>query len=111
MARSMIPFMKDLRKKPEEIIQIFEFLEPGLTELGLAIAKIAKAKFVLIGNSRGSSSWVSPKMFEEIFWPTQKATCEKIIKEGFKLCAHLDNDWTMNMEYMLMVVVQKLQLM
>ena len=101
MARSMIPFMKDLRKKPEEIIEVFQFLEPGLTEIGLAIAKIARAKYVLIGNSRGSSSWVSPKMFEEVFWPTQKATCEKIIKAGFKLCAHLDNDWTENMHYML----------
>lgn len=101
MARAMIPFFKDLRKKPEEIIQIFEFLEPGLTEIGLAIAKIAKAKFVLVGNSRGSNSWISTKMFEEIFWPSQKATCEKIIKAGFKLCCHLDNDWTQNMEYML----------
>lgn len=101
MARSMIPFFKDLRKKPEEIIQIFEFLEPGLTELGIALAKIAKAKYVLVGNSRGSNSWISPKKFEEIFWSTQKATCEKIIKAGFKLCCHLDNDWTQNMEYML----------
>ncbi|MGV9204031.1 MAG: uroporphyrinogen decarboxylase family protein [Promethearchaeia archaeon] len=101
MARGMIPFMKDLRKRPEEIIRVFKFLEPGLTELGLAIAKIANAKYVLIGNSRGSSSWISPQMFEDIFWPSQKATCEKIIKEGFKLCAHLDNDWTENMEYML----------
>ncbi|MHA1149559.1 MAG: uroporphyrinogen decarboxylase family protein [Promethearchaeota archaeon] len=101
MARGMVPFFKDLRKRPEEIIEVFEFLEPGLTELGLAIAKIAKAKYVLIGNSRGSNSWISPKMFEKIFWPTQKATCEKIIKAGYKLCAHLDNDWTDNMEYML----------
>ncbi len=101
MARGMIPFFKDLRKKPDEIIQVFEFLEPGLTELGLALAKFTKAKYVLVGNSRGSNSWISPKMFEEIFWPTQKATCEKIIKAGFKLCAHLDNDWTENMEYML----------
>ncbi len=101
MARGMIPFMKDLRKNKEDIIQIFEFLEPGLTELGLLIAKIAGAKFVLLGNSRGSSSWISPKMFEEVFWPTQKATWEKIVKAGYKVCAHLDNDWTENMEYML----------
>ena len=98
MARGMIPFMKDLRKRKEDVIQIFEFLEPGLTELGLLIAKIAKARFVLLGNSRGSSSWISPKMFEEVFWPTQKATWEKIVKAGFKVCAHLDNDW---MVYML----------
>ncbi len=101
MARGMVPFFKDLRKCPEKIIEVFEFLEPGLTELGLALAKITKAKYVLIGNSRGSNSWISPKLFEEVFWPSQKATCLKIIKAGFKLCAHLDNDWTENMEYML----------
>ena len=43
----------------------------------------------------------SPKMFEEVFWPSQKATWEKLVKAGFKVCAHLDNDWTENMEYML----------
>jgi len=101
MARGMVPFFKDLRKKKDTLIEVFEFLEPGLTEIGLAIAKIANAKYVLVGNSRGSNSWISPKMFEEIFWPSQKATCEKIVKEGFQLCAHLDNDWTKNMEYML----------
>ncbi|MHA1793484.1 MAG: uroporphyrinogen decarboxylase family protein [Promethearchaeota archaeon] len=101
MARGFIPFIKDMKKHPELITEIFEFLEPGLTEIGLAIARLANAKYVLVGNSRGSNSWISKKMFEEIFWPTQKRTCEKIIKAGFKICAHLDNDWTENMELML----------
>lgn len=101
MARGMIPFMKDLRKRPDEIIQIFEFLEPGLTELAIAIGKITKAKYILLGNSRGSSSWVSPRMFEDIFWPTQKKFWMTVVKAGFKVCAHLDNDWTDHMEYML----------
>ena len=101
MARSMVPFIKDLRKRPDDIIQIFDFLEPGLTELAISIAKVSKAKYILLGNSRGASSWISPKMFEEIFWPTQKRFWETAVKAGFKICAHLDNDWTDNMEYML----------
>ena len=40
-------------------------------------------------------------MFEEIFWPTQKKFWMTVVKAGFKVCAHLDNDWTDNMEYML----------
>ncbi|MHA1700131.1 MAG: uroporphyrinogen decarboxylase family protein [Promethearchaeota archaeon] len=101
MARSFIPFMKDLKRRADEIQQIFEFLEPGMTELAIFIAKLTKQKYVLVGNSRGSNSWISKRMFEEIFWPSQKRTCEKIIKAGFKICAHLDNDWTENMELML----------
>ncbi len=101
MARGMIPFMKDLKKKPGAIIEAFECLEPGLTELGLAIATITRAKYVLLGNSRGSSSWVSPRMFEAVFWPTMKRTWNKIVKAGYKVCAHLDNDWTENMPFML----------
>ena len=99
MARGMIPFMKDLKKRPAEVIEAFEFLEPGLTEIGLALAKFSRNKYLLIGNSRGSSSWISPKMFETIFWPTMKRTWEKIVAAGCKVCAHLDNDWTGNMSY------------
>ena len=101
MARGFVPFIKDMKKCPQSIIEVFEFLEPGLTDLGLAIAKLTKAKYVLIGNSRGSSSWISPKMFEQIFWPSMKRTWEKILKAGYKVCAHLDNDWTGNMAYFL----------
>jgi len=101
IGRGMIPFMKELRKNPDGIIEIFEFLEPGLTEFAIGLARLTKTKYILLGNSRGASTWISPKTFENIFWPTQKRTWEKIVNAGFKVCAHLDNDWTENMELML----------
>jgi hypothetical protein len=99
-ARGFMPFFRDLKKNPAAVIEAFDFFEPGLAELGIAIAKITRSKFILIGNSRGSNSWISPKLFESVFWPTMKRAWVRIVKAGFKICAHLDNDWTQNMEYM-----------
>ncbi|MEX2682245.1 MAG: uroporphyrinogen decarboxylase family protein [Candidatus Sigynarchaeota archaeon] len=101
MARGFRPFMRDLVKNPSAVIEAFDFFEPGLTELAIALAKLTKAKYILIGNSRGSSSWISPRLFESVFWPSMKRAWMRIVKAGFKVCAHLDNDWTGDMEYML----------
>jgi hypothetical protein len=101
LSRGFIPFMRDLKKNPSAVIEAFAFFEPGLAELGIALARITRTKYILVGNSRGSNSWISPKLFEDVFWPSMKRTCQRIIGAGFKICAHLDNDWTGNMEYML----------
>jgi hypothetical protein len=101
MARGFLPFMRDLVKNPAAVAEAFDFFEPGLAELGIALARITKARYILVGNSRGSNSWISPKQFGEVFWPSMKRSWMRIVKAGFKVCAHLDNDWTDNMEYML----------
>lgn len=98
MWRGMIPFMKDMRKKPEDVAHAFEFINKPYTEFMLKICKVLNAKTALIGNSRGSNSWISPKMFKKIYWPSMKYTIERCIENGILPMCHLDNDWTENME-------------
>ena len=97
MWRSVIPFVKDMRKNPEAVIEAFEFLNKPLTNIMIFIAKLTKAKVALIGNSRGSNSFISPKMFEELFWPSMKYTFERCFENKIIPLCHFDNDWTENM--------------
>ncbi len=100
MWRSMIPFMKDCRKNPAAIREALEFVNKPMTDLMITCGKFIHAKTGLIGNSRGSNSWMAPKMFEEIFWPSMKYTFGRMLAAGIIPVCHLDNDWTQNMVFL-----------
>lgn len=100
MWRSMLPFLRDMRKKPEVVIEAFEFLNKPLTDVMISLGKLFKAKTALIGNSRGSNSWISPKMFEDIFWPSMKYTFKRCFENKIIPFCHFDNDWTDNMSFL-----------
>ncbi|MCP4760342.1 MAG: hypothetical protein GY870_01090, partial [archaeon] len=101
MWRSMIPFMRDMRRKPEAVLEAFEFLNKPFTDMMIGMCKLGKAKIALFGNSRGSSTWVSPKMFEELYWPSMKYSFEQCFKNNIIPMCHFDNDWTENMPFLM----------
>ncbi len=100
MWRSVVPFIKDMRRHPEAIIEAFEFLNKPLTDLMIHVAKFTNAKVGFFGNSRGSNTFISPKMFEELFWPSMKYCFEKCFENDLIPWLHLDNDWTQNMVFL-----------
>jgi len=97
MWRSLIPFIRDMRKNPNAVREAFEFLNRPLTDFMLHVGKLLNAKVALIGNSRGSNSFISPTMFEDLFWPSMKYTFNQCFKHNIIPLCHLDNDWTENM--------------
>ncbi len=97
MWRSVVPFMLDTKRNPEAIIEAFEYVNKPYTDFMIRVANLLKAKFALIGVSRGSNTFLSPKMFEKIFWPSMKYTFEQCFKNEIIPLCHLDNDWTENM--------------
>jgi len=98
MWRGMIPFMRNMKKNPQKVIEAFEILNKPYTKIMISLGKMIKAKTALIGNSRGSNSWISPKLFQQIFLPSMKYTINEILKNNIIPVLHLDNDWTQNME-------------
>lgn len=97
MWRGMVPFMKDMKKSKETVLAAFELLNKPLTDLMIKVGEMTNAKTALIGNSRGSNSWVSPATFEDIFWPSMKYTFNECFKHDIIPVCHFDNDWTDNM--------------
>lgn len=98
MWRGMVPFMKDLRQRKQEVIEVFHYVNKTITDFMINLTKLIKAKTILFGNSRGSNSWVSPKMFEEVFWPSMKYSFNQCFENNIVPMCHLDNNWTENME-------------
>ena len=97
MWRSVVPFILDTKRDPEAVVEAFEFVNKPYTDFMIRVAKFLNAKLALIGVSRGSNTFLSPKMFEEIFWPSMKYTFEQCFKNDIIPLCHLDNDWTENM--------------
>lgn len=97
MWRSVVPFIRDMRRHPETVIEAFEFVNKPFTDLMIHVAKFMKAKVAFFGNSRGSNTFISPKMFEELFWPSMKYCLDKCFENDLIPWLHLDNDWTQNM--------------
>ncbi|MBD3353243.1 MAG: hypothetical protein GF364_17315 [Candidatus Lokiarchaeota archaeon] len=97
MWRGMIPFMKDTLKRPEVVKEAFNFLNKPMTDLMIKLGKLINGKIALVGNSRGSNSYVSPQLFRELYWPSMKYTLNKLIENNIIPMCHLDNDWTENM--------------
>jgi uroporphyrinogen-III decarboxylase len=99
MARGLIPFSRDVRKHKDEIVQAFAFLAKPMTDLMVQLAKITKARTILVGGSRGANSWMSQKDFIDTHWPSLKYTLNTIINAGIIPTCHFDNDWTENIAF------------
>ncbi|MHA1313904.1 MAG: uroporphyrinogen decarboxylase family protein [Candidatus Helarchaeota archaeon] len=99
MWRGVVPFMMDMRRQPEAVLEAFEFLNKPLTDMMIKLGKLSKARTALFGNSRGSNSFISPKQFEEFYWPSMKYSFEQCFKNGIIPMCHFDNDWTLNMPF------------
>jgi len=94
--RGIRNFLIDLRRQPDKVKEMCEWLADGLTEAGKLLLKLINGNIVLYGCSRVSNTWISPKMFGELFWDTMKRQIWQLHKAGYFICFHLDNDWTKN---------------
>ncbi|MFX1443090.1 MAG: uroporphyrinogen decarboxylase family protein [Promethearchaeota archaeon] len=101
--RSFNKFMTDLVEIPEKVVEACEATEKELLRsLDLQFrafkSKDARAQMCLLGVSRIATNWISPKKFD-LFWPHIKRISDYIIKNGFIVQYHLDNDYTDVLEY------------
>jgi len=94
-------FMIDCAKDPKKVRDACERLGPGLVELGELPARIVGEKCVLYGVSRVSPSWISRKMFDELFAGTFLDQVRTAWEDGFYLTYHLDNDYTSLLDFFL----------
>ncbi|MEW5946501.1 MAG: uroporphyrinogen decarboxylase family protein, partial [bacterium] len=101
MWRGFDNFMLDLARDPAKVKEACGFMADGLIEIGEAAARLTGAKAVLIGASRISASFISPRMFEEVFFETFLRIVRRLHRDGFSVTLHLDNDYTPLLDYFL----------
>ncbi|NVM53084.1 MAG: hypothetical protein HWN66_05230, partial [Candidatus Helarchaeota archaeon] len=94
-------FLVDLVKIPETVLAACESTEDEILkilDLQLPPQKHKRTTMVLFGFSRIATNFIGPKRFE-MFWPQIKRITDYIIKKGWIVQFHLDNDYTDALEY------------
>ncbi len=94
-------FLIDLVKIPEIMVIACESTEDEVLktlDIQLPSQKYERTRMVLFGFSRIATNFIGPKRFE-MFWPHVKRIANYIIKKGWIVQFHLDNDYTEALEY------------
>jgi len=98
--RGLRNFFVDLRKQPEKVVEVADFLAPGLAALAeFMYSEIKGVKRIFIGGVRGSATFISPQMSAELFFPSLKIMVEYLLQDGFQINLHFDTDWTPMLDF------------
>jgi hypothetical protein len=93
LSRSLRPFYDDLFHKAEKVKKAVEVGTEAMIKLGIANAKRAKGDRVAIFAMRSSASFISPKIFNEISFPSIKRMVEGYRAAGLVSVLHCDGNW------------------
>jgi hypothetical protein len=96
--RGITNFMLDLRRRPEKVLAVLEMACDGMIAAGLNLAEALDAKTLIVGGSRGSADFMSPKMCEKFFLPCLVRTAYAAVEAGYQLEYHMDLNWTPSLE-------------
>lgn len=89
----------DARRIPDKVVAACDALAPIMANLAIATADPLKRVPVFVPTHK--PMFLSPKQFDQIYWPSFKKTCEIIINAGYKIRAFLEGDWGRHWHHLL----------
>jgi uroporphyrinogen-III decarboxylase len=102
--RGIANLTRDIFQRPQKVKEMCEWLVEYETTLAMRDAMIMGAGEVpgaeVIFFVNGGPPGMSPRIFDEFFWPTAKRMVDIFVQCGFKVHCHWDNDLTPNLETM-----------
>lgn len=99
MLRTMAEFTYDLYDEPEKIIDVMRKFQPIEDEKTIGMMKATGGTRLGIFAMRSSATFLSPAMFEEIVWPTMKASILRYHEAGLLSILHADGNWLPMLKY------------
>lgn len=93
LSRSLRPFYRDLFEMPEKVKKAVDVGTGAIIRLGIANARRAKGNRVAIFAMRSSASFLSPKLFDEISFPSLKRMVDAYHAAGLVSVLHCDGNW------------------
>ena len=93
LSRSLRPFYRDLFSMPEKVKKAVEVGTDAMIKLGIVNSKRAKGTRVAVFAMRSSASFLSPKWFDEISFPSIKRMVEAYHAAGLTSILHCDGNW------------------
>jgi hypothetical protein len=93
LSRSLRPFYRDMFDMPDKVKKAVEVGTDVMIKLGVTNAKRAKGSRVAIFAMRSSASFISPKWFDEVSFPSIKRIVEAYHAAGLTSVLHCDGNW------------------
>lgn len=83
----------DCMEQPERVRKVCEALIPHVIATALGGADPAKEVPITIWAHRGCVPLITPKIFDEIYWPTLRPVFEELIAQGHRILFYGEGNW------------------
>jgi hypothetical protein len=83
----------DAYERPEKVLKACEALMPHIVANALGGADPEKLAPITIWAHRGTVPFITPDMFDRIYWPTVKPVFEEIIARGYRVLFYSEGNW------------------
>jgi hypothetical protein len=97
--RGSTNFMLDLHRRPDKVLEVLDVVCDGLIAAGLNLAEDIGANVIILGGSRGSADFISPRMSAKFFMPFFVRSAHAVAEAGYRIEYHMDMDWTPMLEF------------
>jgi len=94
--RGLRGVMLDVRRQPDKVLAACEALIPDIVNFALSLADPLRRYPIFIPLHRGAFPFLSPKQFDEFYWPSLKKVMLMLIDAGYTIRAYLEGDWAPN---------------
>ncbi len=98
LARGLVPFIKDVRSRSEEIVTATDALIDGYVRICRLVAGLLRVPRIEIAVHRSASDFISPQTFRELSFPSLKKLVEKLLLHNITPILHCDGNWDLNLE-------------
>jgi len=97
--RGMVGILKDTRRNPDKLLEACEVMTPIMIRFALATADPFRRYPIFVPTHK--PTFMSPKQFDQFYWPSFKKTLLGIIEAGHKVRCYLEGDWSAHWHHFL----------
>lgn len=97
--RGLNGIMIDIFKQPDKVTEACDAIIPYIVNAALATADPLRRYPIFMPLHRGCHPFLSPKQFEQFYWPSFKKAMMLLIDAGYTLRVYLEGDWGPNWHY------------
>lgn len=98
-ARAMEPFILDLRRRPEKVIEATDAALPEIISTSIAFIKEVGGIGAFIPGSRASNTFLSPGDYQKFCHPWLIKAAEALVAADIVPLLHFDSNWTQDLEF------------
>jgi len=99
-ARTFNRFIMDIHQDPKKITAAMDAILPTTIATAVKGAKFLGVPRVFVACERGAGDVISPKYFENFYFPWLKRLVDALVKENITPLLHLDSNWDRNLPYL-----------